>query len=60
MCVCVCVVGRVFASGPVDLCSIPGFVIPKTLKIVLDTAWLNTRQYKCTYQGLSVVIQGKK
>ena len=29
-------VGRVFANGPGDLGSIPGRVIPKTLKMVLD------------------------
>ena len=33
-------VGRVFASGPGDLGSIPGCVIPKTLKMVLDTSLL--------------------
>ena len=38
-------VGRVFANGPGDLGSIPGHVIPKTLKMVLDTALLNTQQY---------------
>ena len=38
--------GRVFANGPGDLASIPGRVIPKTLKMVLDTSLLNTRQYK--------------
>ena len=52
---------RVFASGPGDLGSIPGRVIPKTLEMVLDTSWwqtddshftpglhegLNTQQYK--------------
>ena len=37
---------RVFAIGPGDLGSIPGRVIPKTLKMVLDTALLNTQQYK--------------
>ena len=40
------VVGRVFANGLGDLGSIPGRVIPKTLKIVLDTSLLNTQQYK--------------
>ena len=30
-------VGRVFANGPGDPGSIPGRVIPKTLKMVLDT-----------------------
>ena len=36
----------VFANGPGDLGSIPGRVIPKTLKMVLDTSLLNTQQYK--------------
>ena len=36
-------VGRVFANGPGDLGSIPCCVIPKTLKIVLDTSLLNTQ-----------------
>ena len=35
-------VGRVFANGPGDLGSIPGRVILKTLKMVLDTSLLNT------------------
>ena len=39
-------VGRVFTNGPGDLGSIQGRVIPKTLKIVLDTSLLNTQQYK--------------
>ena len=39
-------VGRVFANGPGDLGSIPGRVIPKTLKMVLDTFLLKTQQYK--------------
>ncbi len=38
--------GRVFANDLEDLGSIPGRVIPKTLKKVLDTALLNTQQYK--------------
>ena len=37
---------RVFAKGPGDLGSIPGHVIPKTLKMVLDASLLNTKQYK--------------
>ena len=44
-------VGRVFANGPGDLCSIPGRVIPKTLKMVLDTSLLNTQQYKVCIEG---------
>ena len=37
---------RVFANGPGDLCSIPGRVIPKTQKIVLEASLLNTQHYK--------------
>ena len=40
-----------FANGPVDLASIPGRVIPKTLKMVLDTSLLNTQQYKVCIKG---------
>ena len=39
-------VGRVFAYGLEDMDSIPGRVIPKTLKMVLDASLLNTQQYK--------------
>ena len=39
-------VGRVFGNDPGDLDSIPGRVIPKTLKMVLDTSLLNTQKYK--------------
>ena len=44
-------VGRVFANGLGDLGSIPGRVISKTLKIVLDTSLLNTQQYKVRIKG---------
>ena len=44
-------VGRVFAYDPGDLDSIPGCVIPKTLKMVLDTSLLNTQQYKVRIKG---------
>ena len=44
-------VGRVFANGPGDLGSIPGRVIPKTLKMVLDSSLLNTQQYKVRIKG---------
>ena len=43
--------GRVFANGPRDLGSIPGRVIPKTLKMVLDTSLLSTQQYKVCIKG---------
>ena len=36
----------VFTHGPEDLGSIPGRVIPKTLKMVLDASLLYTQQYK--------------
>ena len=44
-------VGRVFANGLGDQCSIPGRVIPKTLKMVLVTSLLNTQQYKVCIKG---------
>ena len=44
-------VGRVFANGPGDLGFIPGRVIPKTLKMVLDTSLLKTQQYKVRIKG---------
>ena len=37
---------KVFANGPGDLGSIPGRVIPKTQKMVLDAALPNTQHYK--------------
>ena len=41
----------VFASGPGDLGSIPGRVIPKTQKMVLDASLLNTQHYKVRIKG---------
>ena len=37
--------GRVFANGPGDLGSIPGRVIPKTIKMILDTSLLSNMRY---------------
>ena len=37
---------RVFANGPEDWGSIPSQVIPKTQKMVLDNALINTQYYK--------------
>ena len=37
---------RVFANGPGDRNSIPGRVIPKSLKMVLDSSLLNSQQYE--------------
>ena len=45
------IVGRVFTNGPGDMGSIPGRVIPKTLKTVLDTSSLNAQQYKVCIEG---------
>ena len=42
---------RVFANGPGDLGSIPGRVIPKILKMELDTTLLNTQHYKVRFKG---------
>ena len=44
-------VGRVFANGLGDRGSIPGCVVQKTLKMVLDTSLLNTQQYKVCIKG---------
>ena len=49
---------RVFANVPGDLGSIPGWVIPKTKKIVLDATMLNTQHYKVRMKGK--VEQSKK
>ena len=40
-----------FANVPRDLGSVPGRVIPKTLKMVLDTSLLNTQHYKVRIEG---------
>ena len=44
-------VDRVFPNGPGDLGSIPGRIIPKTFKMVLDTYSLNTQHYKVRIKG---------
>ena len=66
VCVCVCIyiyiyiyiilpdIGlgvRVFANDPGDLGSIPGRVIPKTQKMVLDASLLSTQHYKVQIKG---------
>ena len=40
-----------FTNGPGDLGSIPGRVIPKTQKMVLDASLLNTQHYKVWIKG---------
>ena len=44
-------VGGVFANGQGDLSSIPSPVIPKTLKMVLDTSLLTTQQCQLRIEG---------
>ena len=45
-----------FGNGPGDLVSIPGRVIPKTLKMVLDATLLNTQHYKVWIKGKMELI----
>ena len=42
---------RAFANGPGDQGSDPGRVLPKTQKIVLDAAVINTQNYKVWIKG---------
>ena len=42
---------RVFTDAPGDRDSIPGRVIPKTQKMVLDAALLSTQHYKVRIKG---------
>ena len=42
---------RVFVNGPGDCGSIPGQVIPKTQKMVLDTSLFNTQHYKIKWSN---------
>ena len=42
---------RVLANGPGDLRLIPGRVIPKTQKMVLDATLLSTQHYKVWIKG---------
>ena len=68
MCVCVCVcvsqliglMSRGFANSPGGLGSIPGCVIPKTFKMVLDTSLLNPQQFKIRIKCKNGIIQGKE
>ena len=48
---------RAFANGSGYLGSIPGRVIPKTKKMVLDPTLLNSQHYKVRIKG-SGAIQG--
>ena len=43
--------GSIFGGGLEDQGSIPGRVIPKTQKMVLDATLSNTQQYKVRIKG---------
>ena len=49
---------RVFTNGPGDRGSIPGRIIPKTQKMVLDAYLLNTHHYKVRVKGKLEQILG--
>ena len=44
-------VGRVCANDLGDLLLKPSRILPKTLKMLLDTYFLNTQQYKVRIKG---------
>ena len=50
---------RVFANSPEDLGSIPGRVLPKTQKMVLDATLLNTQHYGGA-RGIVVIAVGNE
>ena len=45
------IVSAMFANGPGDLGSLPGRVIPKIQKMVLDATLLNHQHYKVRIKG---------
>ena len=47
----ICPMGSVFANGQGDCSSIPGQVISKTQKMILDDSLLNTQHYKVRIKG---------
>ena len=50
---------RVFTNGPGDMGSIPGRIILKTLKMVLNTSLINTQQYKVRIKGKMEQSRGR-
>ena len=48
---CIGLMIRVFTNGPGDRGSNPDQVIPKTQKMVLEAALLNTQHYKVRIKG---------
>ena len=51
MCVPIGIMFGVFSNGPRDQGSVPGQVIPKTQKMVLDASLLKTQHYKVWIKG---------
>ena len=51
VCIYIGMMVSMFANGPGDLGSIPGKVIPKTQKMVLDAPLLSTQHYKVWIKG---------
>ena len=41
----------VFTNDPGDRNSVPGQVIPKNQKMIIDASWLNTQHYKVWTKG---------
>ena len=58
-CVMISIMLRVFTNGPGDWGSIPGWIIPKTQKMVLDPSLLNTQHYKVWIKGKVEQSKGK-
>ena len=58
LCQAIGLMSRVFTYGPVNQGSIPGQALPKTQKMGLDAALLNTQHYKVRIKGK--VEQSKK
>ena len=52
--------GRMFANRPGDRGSIPGCVIPKTKKIVLNVTLLKTQHFKVQIKGKVEAFLGKE
>ena len=51
---------RLLTKGPGELSSIPGRVITKTQKMILDASLLNTQQYKVQITRVSREIEEKE
>ena len=54
------IIGRVFPNGPGDRGLIPGLIIPKTQKMILDTSLLNTQHNKIPPPLHHAIVANKK